>query len=99
VLAALKVVTLQIKSRTGLNLDGAPLMTRAFSPTQPHLIFAPGDTETGRYLQIFAGTMMAVRNPKAHDFVEIDATRCIHFLFLASLLAYKLEEAQDATVS
>jgi len=50
------------------------------------------------YLQIFAGTMMAVRNPKAHGFVEIDATRCIHFLFLASLLAHKLDEAQDAPV-
>jgi uncharacterized protein (TIGR02391 family) len=104
VLAALKVITLQIKSRTGLNLDGAPLMTKAFSPTQPYLVFAPGDTETARsiqqgYLQIFAGTMMAVRNPKAHDFVEIDATRCIHFLFLASLLAHKLDEAQDAAVS
>jgi uncharacterized protein (TIGR02391 family) len=103
VLAALKVITLQIKSRTGLNLDGAPLMTKAFSPTQPHLVFDLGATETGRsmqqgYLQIFAGTMMAVRNPKAHGFVEIDAARCIHFLFLASLLAHKLDEAQDAAV-
>jgi uncharacterized protein (TIGR02391 family) len=104
VLAALKVITLQIKSRTGINLDGAPLMTKAFNPNQPYLIFAPGDTETGismqqGYLQIFAGTMMAVRNPKAHGFVEIDAARCIHFLFLASLLAHKLDEAQDAPVS
>jgi uncharacterized protein (TIGR02391 family) len=104
VLAALKVITLQIKSRTGLNLDGAPLMTKAFNPNQPYLIFAPGDTETGismqqGYLQIFAGTMMAVRNPKAHGFVEIDAARCIHFLFLASLLAHKLDEAQNASVS
>jgi len=40
VLAALKVITLQIKSRTGLNLDGAPLMTKAFNPNQPYLVFA-----------------------------------------------------------
>lgn len=42
---------------------------------------------------------MAVRNPKAHDFVKIDAPRCIHFLYLAWLLAHKLDEAQDSTVS
>ena len=104
VLAALKVITLQIKCRTGLNLDGAQLMTKAFAPTQPYLVFASGDTETARsiqqgYLQIYAGTMMAIRNPKAHDFVEIDATRCVHFLFLASLLAHKLDEAQEALIS
>jgi hypothetical protein len=40
--------------------------------------------------------MIAVRNPKAHEFVEIDARRRIHFLFLASLLAYKLDEAKNA---
>lgn len=104
VLAALKVISLQIKSRTGLDLDGAQLMTKAFAPSQPFLVFDPADTETARsiqqgYLQIFAGTMMAVRNPKAHEFVEIDASRCIHFLFLASLLAHKLDEALDVPVS
>jgi uncharacterized protein (TIGR02391 family) len=104
VLAALKVISLEIKSRTGLDLDGAQLMTKAFAPSQPYLVFDPADTETARsiqqgYLQIFAGTMMAVRNPKAHEFVEIDANRCIHFLYLASLLAHKLDEAFDASVS
>lgn len=104
VLAALKVISLQIKSRTGLDVDGAQLMTKAFAPSQPYLVFDPADTETARsiqqgYLQIFAGTMMAVRNPKAHGFVEIDASRCIHFLFLSSLLAHKLDEALDVPIS
>lgn len=104
VLAALKVITHEIRRRTGLDLDGAQLMTRAFATNQPLLQFDGSGTETARnlqqgYLQIFAGTMMAVRNPKAHGFENIDPTRCIHFLFLASLLAYKLDEATDVLVS
>jgi uncharacterized protein (TIGR02391 family) len=104
VLAALKVITHQIRRRTGLDLDGAQLMNKVFAPNQPLLQFDGSGTETARnlqqgYLQIFAGTMMAVRNPKAHGFEQIDATRCIHFLFLASLLAYKLEEARDVAES
>jgi uncharacterized protein (TIGR02391 family) len=104
VLAALMVISLRVKSLTGLDLDGAPLMNKAFSPTHPHLLFDTATTETGRsihqgYMQIFAGTMSAVRNPKAHGFVEITQNRCVHFLFLASLLALKLDEAQPASSS
>jgi uncharacterized protein (TIGR02391 family) len=102
VLAALKVVSHRVKALTGLDLDGAPLMNKAFSPTHPHLLFDTARTETGRsthqgYMQIFAGTMSAVRNPKAHSLAEITQDRCIHFLFLASLLAHKLDEAQPAS--
>ena len=37
-------------------------------------------------MEIFAGAMTGIRNPKAHMNIEIGRERAIHFLFLASLL-------------
>jgi uncharacterized protein (TIGR02391 family) len=102
--AALKEVNSRTKEMvrlvTGADLDGAALMNRAFSVNNP--VLSVGDSsETGRnmqqgYMQIFAGSMMAVRNPKAHANIEISAERAVHFLFLASLLMAKLDEASIA---
>ena len=97
---SIKVINQQIRDRTGLDMDGVPLMQTAFSPQTPLLVFDSLDTKTGRsiqqgYMQMFVGTILAVRNPKAHGIVEIDARRCIHFLYLLSLLACKLDEATD----
>jgi uncharacterized protein (TIGR02391 family) len=102
--AALKRISEQVRARTGIDEDGASLMNGAFSPNAPKLVLGDVTTQTGRamqqgYMQIFAGAMTGIRNPKAHGNVQIDATRCIHFLFLASLLAYKLDEATDAVES
>lgn len=99
--AALKVVAHEVRRRSGLTLDGADLMHRAFSPHNPHLVFQDPipDTQASMqqgYMRVFAGAMMAVRNPKAHGLVKIDRRRAIHFLFLASLLADKIDEATDA---
>jgi len=97
--AAFKVVSREVRNKTGLTDDGASLMLKAFSPNNPQLVFDDPMPETKDsmqkgYMQIFAGTKTGVRNPKAHGLVDIDARRCIHFLFLASLLADKVEEAQ-----
>jgi hypothetical protein len=43
-------------------------------------------------MQIFAGAMTGIRNPKAHANIIIDSNRAIHFLFLASLLMYVIDE-------
>ena len=45
-------------------------------------------------MDIFAGAMTRIRNPKAHNNVVIDENRTIHLLYLASLLMYKLDEAK-----
>ena len=98
---ALKVVAEKVRARTGLEFDGSELMQRAFAPKRPLLVFDDPMPQTREamqvgYLQIFAGTMTGIRNPKAHGMVSIDQNRCIHFLFLASLLASKVDEAVDA---
>jgi uncharacterized protein (TIGR02391 family) len=99
---ALKVVAQQVRDKTGLQEDGTSLMNRAFSAKNPLLIFddpmpRTKDSVQQGYMQMFAGTIMSVRNPKAHSIVKIDMCRCIHFLFLASLLAEKTAEARRAT--
>src|SRR3569623_466184 len=97
--AALKVLCGAIREKTGSTEDGASLMDKAFSTKKPILVFDDPIPETQKamqqgYLLMFSGTMQAVRNPKAHGLVEIDNRRCIHFLFLASLLIEKAAEAR-----
>jgi uncharacterized protein (TIGR02391 family) len=98
--SALKVVAEEVRRRTGLKTDGSELMHKAFSLKKPHLVFEnpiPATKESMQqgYMEIFAGTMTGIRNPKAHGLVQLDRRRCIHFIFLASLLADKIDEAVD----
>lgn len=87
-----------VKSKTGEELDGASLMYKAFSEKNPIVILDNLSSETGRniqrgYMQIFAGAMIGIRNPKAHENITLSRERAIHFIFLASLLMYMLDEA------
>lgn len=91
------IVRKLVKAQTGKEYDGASLMQCAFSAQNPILKLDDLGSETGRniqvgYMQIFSGAMTGIRNPKAHANVEIDSVRSIHFLFLASLLLFKLDE-------
>jgi len=92
------VVKEMVIKKTGQELDGAPLMQKAFSPNPPCVVVLDDlSTESGRniqqgYMQIFAGAMTGIRNPKAHANMTITKERAIHFLFLASLLFQKLDE-------
>lgn len=72
-------------------------MTLAFSPTNPIIVLGDLDTETGRgiqqgYMQIFAGSMTGIRNPKAHGNLHPDASKALHLICLASLLMTKFDE-------
>lgn len=72
-------------------------MNRAFSLKNPYITLDDLSTETGKniqlgYLQIFAGSIIGIRNPKAHHNIAINSKRAIHLLYLASLLLYKIDE-------
>ncbi|MBC7751016.1 MAG: TIGR02391 family protein [Candidatus Saccharibacteria bacterium] len=99
--AALKeinnVVKTLHKSATGYELDGVPLMRKAFTPTRPTILLGDLTTETGRniqqgYMELLAGSMSGIRNPKAHGNIIITPERALHHLILASLLFYKIDE-------
>ncbi|MCO5242177.1 MAG: TIGR02391 family protein [Chitinophagaceae bacterium] len=85
------------KKITGQELDGASLMTKVFSVANPVFSFADITTETGKsiqqgYMQIFAGAMTGIRNPKAHNNMLPDKNKTIHLLFIASFMTVKIEE-------
>jgi uncharacterized protein (TIGR02391 family) len=88
-----------VKTRTGQENDGVPLMKQALSPNGPIISLADMSTSSGKseqqgYMEIFAGAMTGIRNPKAHSNIVIDEKRAIHLLYLASLLMYKLDDAR-----
>ena len=86
-----------VRKATGKEHDGAALMREAFSPNKPTIVLDDLSTVSGKdvqlgYMEIYAGSMTGIRNPKAHGNLVITPDRAIHLLYLASLLMYKLEE-------
>ena len=81
----------------GKELDGATLMESAFSPKNPIIRLTPLATasdcdEQRGYMQIMAGSMTGIRNPKAHGNLNPDRTKTLHLICLASLLMHRLDE-------
>jgi uncharacterized protein (TIGR02391 family) len=92
------VVKLTVKNCVGRELDGHGLMTTAFSPANPIIAFNSLATESDRnvqqgYMEIFAGAMTGIRNPKAHGNVNLSRKEALHLICLASLLMHKLDES------
>ncbi len=86
-----------VRDTNARELDGAGLMTTAFSPQNPIIRLTALATETDRdiqqgYMQIMAGAMTGIRNPKAHGNLNPDSTRALHLICLASLLMHRLDE-------
>lgn len=86
-----------VQDQTGQELDGASLMRRAFSPSNPVIRIASLATKSGHdvqqgYMDIFAGVMTGIRNPKAHDNETITKEDAFRKLMLMSLLMYKIDE-------
>ena len=86
-----------VREVDGRELDGASLMNIAFSPKNPLIRLTALETETDRsiqqgYMQIMAGAMTGIRNPKAHGNLNPGASRALHLICLASLLMHKIDE-------
>ncbi len=86
-----------VREADGRELDGAGLMTTAFSPQNPIVRLTKLETESDRseqqgYMQIMAGAMTGIRNPKAHANLNPDSTKALHLICLASLLMHKVDE-------
>lgn len=91
------IVKERYRAKTGQEEDGATLMNRAFSVHNPVFPFEDITTETGRniqqgYMQIFAGAMTGIRNPKAHNNMTLDKNKAMNLLFVASFMALKLDD-------
>ena len=89
-----------VRKDHGKELDGASLMNTAFSPRNPLIKLTELETETGRsiqqgYMQIMAGAMTGIRNPKAHENLNPDSRKALHLICLASLLMHKIDERKS----
>ena len=79
--------------------DGDTAMTTVFSTNNPLIEFCDRSTETGYnkqkgYMQMLAGAMSALRNPKAHSNNEIlSAEEAYRRLATASMLMYAIDDA------
>ena len=86
-----------VRNTNGPELDGASLMTTAFSVQKPLIRLTALQTQTDRniqqgYMQIMAGAMTGIRNPKAHSNIALSRDRALHLICLASLLMHKTDE-------
>lgn len=89
-----------VKGRVPAGDDGVKLMQEVFSASNPLIRLASDDDPSGAdvqrgYMFMFAGGMSAIRNPKAHDNIEIDRNDALRKLYFASMLMYKLDEAEQ----
>ena len=85
-----------VLAQTGEELDGASLMRKAFSPKNPVINISSQETISGHdtqqgYMDIFAGVMTGIRNPKAHDNESITKDDALRKLVMISLLMYKID--------
>jgi len=78
--------------------DGADAMNKVFSKNNPMIQFSDMTDDTGKntqlgYMEMLAGAMSALRNPKAHsNDVVISKEEAMRRLMYASMLMYKIDE-------
>ena len=98
--AACKALNARVRDividQTGEELDGAKLMQKAFSPSNPIIRIASPAAKSGQdtqqgYMNIFSGVMTGIRNPKAHDNETITIEDAYRKLILISILMYKID--------
>jgi uncharacterized protein (TIGR02391 family) len=97
---AFKCLNNHVKQRAALTqVDGDALMRTAFSANNPILRLNKGRTQSDRdeqqgYMDIFAGCMKGIRNPRAHDHqLEDDPATALELLTMASHLMDRLQQA------
>lgn len=96
---ACKVLDLLVRMRSGDDRSGTELMLAVFSPNAPILKFNNSSSETDRSEQqgmmfLYAGVMLAFRNPRAHDLVNDDAEKALEIISFISFLAKSLDRAK-----
>jgi uncharacterized protein (TIGR02391 family) len=97
--AAVKALNGLVRLRSGLDVDGSPLMEKAFSPNGPVLRFNNLSDQSGKdeqrgFMMMFSGAVAGLRNPRAHGFIQDEPERALEFIAFVSLLAKLLEEAE-----
>jgi len=100
--AAFLEITIRVKTiirdKTGDDVDGTAAMQKAFSEKSPIIVLGDISTQTGRdiqrgYMELFAGSVRCIRNPRVHERIIVDRTDAIRKLHLASFLMSAIDNA------
>ncbi len=95
--AAVKALEIAVRDRAGL-LTSSNLMGEAFSDHGPldlrHHEGRTGADEQAGFRFLFMGTATALRNPRAHEFIEDAPVSALEHLALVSLLLRRLDDSQ-----
>ena len=96
---AFKFVDKEIQRHSGIDETGFKLMMKAFSELSPvlRLNLLSGQSERDEqkgYQFMFAGSVLAIRNPRGHEVsIPESPDQCLDHLSLVSLLLRRLERA------
>ena len=96
---AYKFLDKEVRRHSGLTESGFKLMMQAFLSDSPLIKLTSLSTtsevdEQKGYQFIFAGSVLAIRNPRGHEFgVDDSPDKCLDHLSLVSLLLRRLEES------
>lgn len=97
---ACKVLDMLVKMRSMRSEpSGTELMQLVFSPNLPILKFNDQVNDSERSEQrgmmfLFAGAMLALRNPRAHGLIDDHPERAVEYLSFISMLAKALDRTQ-----
>ena len=96
---AYKFVDKEVQRFSGITESGYKLMMQVFAAESPAIKLTDLSSETKKNEQkgfqfLFAGSVLAIRNPRGHEYAVADSPdQCLDHLSLASLLLRRLEEA------
>jgi uncharacterized protein (TIGR02391 family) len=96
---AFKFVDKEIQRFSGISETGYKLFMKAFTENSPAILLtkmsnASEKDEQEGYKFIFAGSALAIRNPRGHEYnIKDDPDKCLDHLSLASMLLRRLDEA------
>jgi uncharacterized protein (TIGR02391 family) len=96
---AFKFIDKEIQRLASSTETGFKLMMDALSEASPHVRVSPCRTTSEKneqkgYQFIFAGSVLAIRNPRGHEYnVKDSPDACLDYLSLASLLLRRLEQS------
>lgn len=96
---AFKYLDKTVERHSGVGETGKDLMMKAFKEDAPKIKLTPLTTTSQRNEQegfkfIFAGGVVAIRNPRGHEYSVVDSLDvCLDHLSFVSMLLRRLEQA------
>lgn len=93
----------EVQRRSSTVFSGVDLMSKVFGTNEPIIKFNKRKTQTDHdeqsgLMHMFRGAIQAIRNPHAHENLDMHESEAKRILVLVSFLFYKLEQAQSSPV-